>query len=90
MGGFFSKSLLHATKEHLQYFLWYVSALILSIYLFSRPALNSGSFSTNLEYFVQNMLLLPGIIIIEAYYLDLVDVRGCVCISIIRTHTSFL
>jgi len=34
-------------------------------------------------------MLLPGIIIIEAYYLDLVDVRGCVCISVIRTHTSF-
>jgi hypothetical protein len=60
MGGFFSKSLLHASKEHLQYFLWYVSALILLIYLFSRPALNSGSFYTNLEYFVQNKYVASG------------------------------
>jgi hypothetical protein len=34
-------------------------------------------------------LLFPRIIIVETYYLDLVDVIGCVCLSIFWLVTSF-
>ena len=85
VGGFFSESLLHASKEHMQYFLWYFSAhVLLNHFLFFHTALYSVFFPQTRNIMCKiSILLFPRIIIVETYYLDLVDVTGCLLIFIL-------
>jgi len=84
VGGFFSESLLHASKEHLQYFLWYFSAhVLLNLFYFLILLYILVLFPQTCNIMCKiSILLFPRIIIVETYYLDLVDVIGCVCLSI--------